>query len=80
MIELDPTRLRVFVFPRAPYAGQPIDSIGELHSNFGGWELSGDFVINCDEILDWLENHPEEAERLGQDRLRLSTRPSPPRD
>lgn len=70
------SRFRVFLFPRHPAPPVQVEDAGTLSPNFGGWELGGDIVVPTQEILEWVQTHPEEARRVTERRLREGTRPA----
>ena len=74
ILRLDAERVRAIIFPRCPAEPTRIPNVGELMTNFGGWELSGDFVIPTRELFEWLRDHPEEAIAISEKRLRETTR------
>ena len=65
---------RAVLYPRAPAANVTIPGVGVLETNFGGWELSGDFVIPSAEVFSWLRDHPDEARAIAERRLAETTR------
>lgn len=67
-------QIRILLFPRRPAPAEEIPGVGTLSANFGGWELSGDFVIPTPEIMAWIRQNPAAAERLTTKRLRETTR------
>jgi hypothetical protein len=75
MVALPARRFRAFLFPRRPAPPAEVPGAGMLSADFGGWELSGDIVIPTRELLDWVREHPDEARRLTEKRLRETTRP-----
>jgi hypothetical protein len=68
---------RCFLFRRHPGPEVAIPGGGKLDPNFGGWELSGDIVIQTREVFDWICRNPGPAVRLTEERLRDTTRPPP---
>jgi len=66
-------RLRAYVFGRRPAAPVELEAIGPLPQGFGGWELTGDFVIPRREQIDWIAACPDEADRITAERLRATT-------
>ena len=66
--------LRAVLYPRAPTEPTRIPGLGELNTSFGGWELSGDFIVPTRQIFDWIVAHPEEAEEMSTRRLETTTR------
>jgi len=66
--------LRTLLFPRRAAEPERIPSIGMLGTNFGGWELSGDFVIPDRAIFDWLAEHRDAALEIARRRLAATTR------
>lgn len=68
---------RACLFPRAPGPEVEIPGCGTLSPNFGGWELSGDIVIPSEALMDWIEAHPIDADRITRERLQVTTRAVP---
>ena len=70
----DDNVLRAVLYARSPAKPARIADVGELHTGFGGWELSGDFIVPTRRLFDWMEARPEEAEKISTLRLRETTR------
>ncbi len=70
----DQEHTTVALFPRAPLPPITIPGFGEFSNRYGGWELSGDVVIYDQDVFDWVQENPEEADALAWRRLRDGTR------
>ena len=62
------------LFARRPAGPTSRAGMVPLSAGFGGWELTGDFVLPTTAWMDWVESHPEEAEQLARQRLTETTR------